>query len=243
MSVRLRHGRRAARGPPVRPGRAAPAPGTPEARLGGRPQGAAPAGRHPATGLARVQGRPSRRLRLLLVLPCLSGLAGPARPGHAPGAPCRRQDVRRLGGADHPDHRPGYRRGLAGAAVRRGAGCQQLHLRRGVRIPVAARLDRRAPPRVLVVRGCQRGHRPGQHALRGDPGPPLRTRPPPDLRGDGDPSRRRRDPRTTPEAPGQGEGGIRRPARRAVGRSRRCATARSSASRRPTPPSASGSTG
>ena len=63
-------------------------------------------------------------------------VAGPARPVHAPGAPRRRQALRRLLGQEARfDPRPARRRVRA---LRRGAGRVQLHLRRGDARPSAS---------------------------------------------------------------------------------------------------------
>jgi hypothetical protein len=63
----------------------------------------------------------------------------------------RGQAVRRLRRAHDPDL-PTGRAVVAGAAVRGGAGGQQLHLRRSVRLPTAGVLDRRARALLRVLR-------------------------------------------------------------------------------------------
>ena len=192
--------------------------------------------------LARIPGAPPRRASGTpsSASPTDAGQGRP-RPGHAPGAPRRREALRRLRRADHPHHRPRHRRGLAGPAVRGRPRRQQLHLCRGPALPGAAALDRRPRPRLRgFIGGCARLIVPDN--LRSGVTRAHRYEPEhqPHLRRDGRPLRLCGHPGSAVQASGQGEGRDTACCSPSAGCWPPCATARSSASPRPTPRSPSG---
>ena len=109
------------------------------------------------------------------------GLGRAARPGDAPGAPRRREAIRRLRRADGAGGRPRDRRGAAGADLRGRARGLELHLRRGDVDADPAGLDGVARAGLRVLRRVSRAGGPRQPALRGQPRPPLRAGPESDL--------------------------------------------------------------
>ena len=143
-----------------------PAPGdlaeTSGAGLDADPPRAADAqGPDPAAGLAGGPREQPGRLWLQPLLRSLPAVVEEARPGAAPGASRRREDVRRLRRGHDSDSRPGERRGAPRRRVRGGAGRQQLHLRRGHDRAGSAELDRFAYAGLGVFRRRDRGRGAG----------------------------------------------------------------------------------
>ena len=188
------------------------------AGLGGGPPRTEAAGRHPRAALGRVSRPAPGRLRLFRLLRALPPLGGAALAGHAP-APCRgRADVRRLFRHEDGGHRPGHRRGASGGDLHRRDGRLEHDLCRGELEPGAARLDRRPHPRLRLLRRGAGAGRVRQPEVRGDPRLLLRAGGQPQLCRDGGALRHGHPARAPLQAPRQGQGRGRRPARAALDR-------------------------
>ena len=126
-----RVGRRHRPGAPAVSGAAAEPHDAAVAGLERGPWGATAQERDAVAAVAGVQGDPRGGAAVQPVLRAVPGLGREARPGDAPGAPRRREAVRRLRRADGAGGRPRNRRGAAGADLRGRARRLELHLRRG----------------------------------------------------------------------------------------------------------------
>ena len=124
--------------------------------------------------VAGVQGDPRGGAAVQPVLRAVPGLGREARPGDAPGAPRRREAVRRLRRADGAGGRPRNRRGAAGADLRGRARRLELHLRRGDVDADPAGLDGVARARLRILRRVPRAG--GTICARGSAAPIATSR-------------------------------------------------------------------
>ena len=194
-------------------------PSRPMPDWAGRPPGAAAQGRDPAAALARVPRAPSRRLRLHLVLPRATG---PGRAGST--WSCARSTGPARSCSSTSRARPSR-----SSTRDTGEVWQAAALRGGARAPATTPTPRRSPsqalpdwiggarPRLRVLRGLSaRSSSPTTCA----PAVTRAHRYEPDLNRTYEEMAAHYGavghPRAAPEAPGQGEGGGRRPARRAL---------------------------
>ena len=115
--------------------------------------------RDAAVAVGGIQGGPTRRRQLQLVLRSVSGLGAPSGCGVAAGSPGRRENVRRSRRRHHRHHRSRNRRSPGRLHLRGGAGRQQLHLRRGHLDTGSDGLDRLPYPGAAVL--------PGRHQVGG----------------------------------------------------------------------------
>ena len=152
---------------------------------------AASTGRDAGVGVAGVQGGPPRGAAVQLVLRPIPGVGLEARRGDAPGAPRRREAVRRLRRAHRRGGGPPHRGATPSAGVRRGARSVELHVCRGDVDADAAGLGRVARARIRVSWRLQRTGHSRQLGLSGEPRPSLRARHQPDLPRPGPPLRSR----------------------------------------------------
>ena len=125
-----------------------------------RPPGAAAQGRDALAAVAGVQGDPPGRPAVQPLLRAVPGLGGQARRRDAPGASCRRADVRRLRRPDRAvvDPETGeLRQAQVFVAV---LGASSYHVRRGDVDADPPGLDRVARPRLSLLRRLPGAGRP-----------------------------------------------------------------------------------
>ena len=170
--------------------------------------GSCAAGRDPHAAVARIPPDPSRRLRLQPVLRPLPAFAPPPRRRHAPGAPRRREALRRLPrpASPHLRRRTGAVAFEAELFVAVLGASNYLYAEAVCAPRSSLPLGDSPRARLRVPRGRPRDRGVRQPPLGGDQGPSLRARRERHLRRDGRPLRGGRHPDPSHEAPRQGQG-------------------------------------